>query len=99
MWGSLFIMAFMIGNIAWAIYNWKQEWNYIEYVYSNPTEVEYKDYIVSVALLLGDILLTAWATKILGFDGVNGAAYAIFFSNGLSRAFFTPKHPKKIKKN
>lgn len=81
-------------NIVWAVTNWYNEYEFIIAVYKNPTS-SIGGCILSPVYLLLDIGITAGATTIFGFSGFYGAAMAIFMSNVLSVAFFTPKGKNK----
>lgn len=85
-------LVMLFAMIIWAVFNWKAEWNRIAAVYSSPLgSVPFREYPLSVLMLVGDIVITSTATGILGLGGLFGACGALFLSNLLSIFFFVRK--------
>lgn len=103
---SLMIIIMFCLNIIWAVCNWKSEWNAMITALKNPIIMgeirlngKHNWYIninifTTMIKFAGDIVITAGATSLFGFSGYQGSAMALFMSNILSIAFFTPRKKK-----
>ena len=92
---TIIILTVFSLNLLWAVLNWKQEYDLIKAVYSNPQGLSILLLVTAPIYLLGDIFITGAATSIFGFSGFQGSAMAILMSNLLSVFFFTPKGQAK----
>lgn len=82
-------------NVIWAISNWKNEYDYMQAVYSQGFQFSWT-FILAPTFLIADIAITGGATTLFGLTGFYAGAIAIFMSNVLSAVFFTPKGSAKL---
>lgn len=90
---TIIVLIVLFANIAWAVLNWKREWDHVVGVWSTPPRKGIVDYPLSIVRLVGDIAITSAATSLFGLGGFYGAAGALFMSNLVSVVFFLPKRP------